>query len=315
MDKPATPRPPLALIANAQEWSGRSIESILAPNGYAVLRAFSGRQTLEQARATSPDLIILDKGLPDLSALELCRQLDSDPAIGSCTPILVTSAGPMKRNDRLAALMAGAWDYLALPLDGEELVLRLERYMRAKMSADHAAESSLIDDVTGLYNLRGLMRRVQELGSAAFRHGRSLACLAMAPVATEANGNGESVDALYEATLRIADLLRTSSRVSDATGRIRSAEFIIVAPDTDEVAAQKLARRLVVAANQHVAAANGGAYRVMAGYDAVSNFRNAGLRSTDLLSRAMDALHHLQLESPDAPVRRFEGSRSIGSVE
>lgn len=312
MVKPATPRPPLALIANDQEWSGRSIESILAPKGYAVLRAFTGRQTLEQARATSPDLIILASSLPDTPGLALCRRLRSDPSVGLGTPILMTTAGPMRRNDRLAALSAGAWDYLSLPLDGEELVLQLEHYMKAKLSADLSADACLVDTVTGLYNLRGLMKRAQELGSAAFRHCRPLACVALAPVAADTNGGGDSVEALQDATLRIAELLRLTGRVSDAIGRIRFAEFLIVAPDTDGEAALKLARRVVQAGDREIAAMEAGTARVVAGYDAVSDFREAGIRAADLLSGAVDALHHLQLDAPDGPIRRFEGDRGMG---
>ncbi len=48
-------RGPIILIANDQEWSGRSIESILAPEGYEVRRAFTGGQALEVARAIQPD--------------------------------------------------------------------------------------------------------------------------------------------------------------------------------------------------------------------------------------------------------------------
>jgi CheY-like chemotaxis protein len=51
---------PLVLIANDQEWSARSLESILGPNGYAVVRAYTGQQALERARTSQPDIIILD---------------------------------------------------------------------------------------------------------------------------------------------------------------------------------------------------------------------------------------------------------------
>src|SRR5215213_2332018 len=51
--------PPLVLIANDQELSSRSLESILGPAGYAVVRAYPGQQALERARTTQPDLVIL----------------------------------------------------------------------------------------------------------------------------------------------------------------------------------------------------------------------------------------------------------------
>ena len=57
-------RPPLALLANDQEWSARSLESILGPNGYAVLRAYTGRQALEMARSSLPDVVMSTRACP-----------------------------------------------------------------------------------------------------------------------------------------------------------------------------------------------------------------------------------------------------------
>src|SRR5438105_5479222 len=61
-------RQPIVLIASDQESSSRSLESILAPSGYTVLKAYTGAQTLERARAAQPDAIILDAILPDQDA-------------------------------------------------------------------------------------------------------------------------------------------------------------------------------------------------------------------------------------------------------
>src|SRR5215218_5777770 len=76
-DKPR--RPPLVLVANDQEWSARSLESILGPNGYAVLRAYTGRQALDLAKTTQPDIVILDSKMSDMTGIELCALLREDP--------------------------------------------------------------------------------------------------------------------------------------------------------------------------------------------------------------------------------------------
>src|SRR5215218_1743776 len=76
-DKPL--RPPLVLVANDQEWSARSLESILGPNGYAVLRAYTGRQALELARSAQPDVVIVDVRMPDIDGLDVCEVLRDDP--------------------------------------------------------------------------------------------------------------------------------------------------------------------------------------------------------------------------------------------
>src|SRR5690348_10011699 len=58
-------RPPLVLIASDQEWSSRALESTLGPQGYAVLRAYNGRQALEHVERGHPDLVIVSEQLPD----------------------------------------------------------------------------------------------------------------------------------------------------------------------------------------------------------------------------------------------------------
>ena len=98
--------PPLVLVANDQEWSARSLESIIGPQGYAVVRAHTGRQALDLARRTQPDVIIIDAGMPDLPGVEVCRMIRSDVLFTASTPIVITTAGPASRADRLEAFRA-----------------------------------------------------------------------------------------------------------------------------------------------------------------------------------------------------------------
>jgi PleD family two-component response regulator len=308
MVKSAKTRPPLAFIANDQEWSARSIESILSPHGYAVLRAYNGRQALDGAGSARPDLIILDAKLPDLSGIEVCRALCDDPEISPNTPILITTAGPVKRSQRFEALAAGAWDYMPLPLDAEELLLKLDVYMKAKFSADRIREEGLVDQATGLYNWRGLMRRARELGSSAYRQGRPLACLALAPeVYPGDERRAEKGAANWSAVDRMANVLKTQGRVSDAIGRVRSGEFVVIAPDTDDECALKMARRLTRALEAAEGERAGGPpLKTLVGYDAVGNLRTAGIESATLLAGATTALRRSQAEPGGTAIRRFD---------
>src|SRR5690606_16077512 len=231
---PLTP-PPLVLVANDQEWSARSLESILAPNGYAVLRAYTGQQALERARSARPDLVILDAQMPDLHGFEVCRQLRNDPRFSATTPILITTAGPSGRAQRLEAYKAGAWEFLGQPLDGESLLLKLSTFLASKLEADRLREESLLDQLTGLYNMRGLSRRAREIGAEVFRRHQSLACVVFAPT-----GEG-TVDQVAE---RIGRTLRAQGRSSDAIGRVGDGEFAVIAPDTESAGAVRLFERL-----------------------------------------------------------------------
>ena len=129
-DRDMSQRPPLVLIANDQEWSARSLEH---PRSERLRRASgrSGNQALERARTARPDLVILDAQMPDVHGVDVCRELRSDPRFSSTTPIIITTAGPSGRTQRLEAYRAGAWEFLGQPLDGEALLLKLETFLKS----------------------------------------------------------------------------------------------------------------------------------------------------------------------------------------
>ena len=273
--EPPHQRPPLVLIVNDQEWSTRSLESILAPHGYAVLRAYTGSKGLERALASQPDVIIVGAALPDMQGVELCASLRHHQRISPSTPILVTTTGRPTRAERLEALRAGAWDYLGHPLDAEELLLRFDAFVRAKHDADRARAEGLIDGLTGLYSLHGLSRRARELAAQAYRQSSPLACLVFRADDPEHPTSVESVVHAF------AERLRASGRMSDAIGRIGEAEFAVFAPGADEAGAEALVRRLLD--NGHLA-------QVSAGFHAVENYRVANLQPQDMLARASAGL-------------------------
>jgi len=311
MAESASSRPPLALIANDHEWSIRSLESILAPHGYGILRAFTGKQAFELACDTAPDLIILDAQFSDIPGTEVCRSLIDDPRTNPWSPIFITSAGRWTRQARLEALAAGAWDYLALPLDAEEFLLRLDVYLRPKAESDRVREEGLVDSVTGLYNLRGLMRRAREFGADAARHGRALACVAFAPDLPngEPGTNGYGDRELWSAVDRMAGVFGSVGRASDAIGRVRLCEFVVIAPGTDMFGAEKLARRFVAAVEASVDRAESTPLALLAGYDAVHDLREAGIQPAALLAGATTALRQSQAETGGDRIRQSNGGK------
>ena len=302
MPEPALSHPPLVVIANSQEWHTRSLESILGPHGYAVLRAYTGRQAIERVLSAQPDVIVIDTDLPDIDGLEVCRTLRADTRISNSTPILVTSPGHPSRQKRLAALRAGAWDFLGATLDAEELPLRLDAYVRAKFDADRAREESLLDQITGLYNIRGLARRARELGSQAFRHHEPFACVVFAPLLDGAEGQEAELTAAVD---RLAKALRETGRVSDAIGRLGPTEFAVVAQGTDREGAVRLAERLqrAIEATEIDGATR---FRMCAGYDAVDNYHDAPIEPSDMLVRATMAMRLSRSDSTGAWIRAFE---------
>jgi diguanylate cyclase (GGDEF)-like protein len=300
---------PLVLIANDQEWSARSLESILGPNGYSVVRAYTGQQALERARASQPDIIILDAQMPDMHGFEVCRALRSDPRFSTTTPIVITTSGPSGRTQRLEAYRCGAWEFLGQPLDGEALLLRLDTFLKSKRQVDLLREENLLDSGTGLYNMRGLARRAREIGSDAIRRHEALACVVFAP---ESELENDEDDAPAEELLRMSDevgaVFRQVGRVSDAIGRLGPTEFAVIAPATTADGAVRLVNRLGGAVEATRIPVRGGErlVRVKAGYCAVPNFAESPVDAVELLLRATTALRDLRSAGEADRIRAFE---------
>ncbi len=104
----------------------RALQLNLTHRGYQVTTAATGAAALAQANQHTPDLIILDLGLPDLDGLDVIRRLHpQNPAL----PILVLSARTGS-HDKIAALDLGAVDYVGKPFDMNELLARLRAAVR-----------------------------------------------------------------------------------------------------------------------------------------------------------------------------------------
>lgn len=306
-DRTTRTHPPLTLIANSQEWHSRSLESILGPHGYAVLRAYTGKQAIERAQSSRPDLIILDTDLPDRDGLDVCRELRADPNISPATPILITSPSHSSRQKRLDALRAGAWDFIGSALDGEELPLRLDAMMRAKHEVDRAREESLLDELTGLYSIRGLARRARELGSQSFRQKEPFACIVLTPMLRNEQGAELTTAHSTEIVETLAQVLRESGRTSDAIGMVGPGEFAVIAQGTDAEGAVGLAHRLSRAVS-NMESTKG--VRFAAGYDAVNNYHDAPIEPGDMLMRASHAMRLSRAEAANSGllnIRKFEG--------
>ncbi|CAG0969054.1 partial Polar-differentiation response regulator DivK, partial [Anaerolineae bacterium] len=280
--------PPLVLLASDQEWSTRSLDSVLGPHGFASVRAYTGGQALDLIRRTHPDVVIIDAGMPDISGVDLCQQLRDDPEFPSSTPVVMTTAGPASRSQRLDAYRAGVWEYLSLPVDAEALLLKLSAFVRAKREIDRSRGESLLDASTGLYNVRGLARRAREMGAEASRRHAPLACVA---ITARVEGVTDGDDLPPRVAEELGDLCRRSARASDAVGRLGRSDFAIIAPMTDDAGAVRLAERLCEGAALNALQDNGAVrFELRAGYCAFSDFSQSPVDAVEMLLRASTAL-------------------------
>jgi diguanylate cyclase (GGDEF)-like protein len=303
-------RPAVVLVASKQEWTSRSLESILAPSGYVVLASYTARGTLLRAKRDQPDAIIVDAHLPDGSGHDLCHRLRSEMLVTPSTPILVTLPKPPTRSDRLAALGAGAWVCLSEPLDAEETLAILDALVPAKLDADHARSKGLVDEATGLYNVRGLTRRAKELASHAARTRAPLACVVLASKPSPDDPEralGETPSAVLS---QIAGSLTSTGRRSDVIGRLGLDAFAVVALDTNAGQARQLANRLCggILAPADASAPAHSAFRLHAGCYGVPDFRAASIDAVELMFRATAALRQAQTDPAGGWLRDFADS-------
>jgi two-component system phosphate regulon response regulator PhoB len=100
----------------------------LEREGYRVLEAVDGEEALLVASETTPDLVLLDWMLPQLSGIEVCRRLRSRQETRNVPIIMLTARG--EESDRIRGLDTGADDYITKPFSMTELLARLRAVMR-----------------------------------------------------------------------------------------------------------------------------------------------------------------------------------------
>jgi two-component system, OmpR family, KDP operon response regulator KdpE len=122
---------PIILVIEDEPALQKFLRVTLGTQDYKVIEAVTAEQGLRHAAIASPDLVILDLGLPDMDGTEVTRRLREWSAI----PILVVSARG-KEPEKVAALDAGADDYLTKPFGVAELLARIRVALRHRAAAN-----------------------------------------------------------------------------------------------------------------------------------------------------------------------------------
>jgi two-component system KDP operon response regulator KdpE len=128
------PEKPLVLIMDDEPQIRRLLTVTLEANAYRVLAAVSGQEGVVLAAQHRPALVILDLGLPDLSGQEVLRRLRE----WSNAPVIVLSVQDDEKG-KVAALDAGADDYVTKPFNTDELLARLRVALRRSSKTEEAA--------------------------------------------------------------------------------------------------------------------------------------------------------------------------------
>ena len=133
---------PTILIVDDESHNRKLLEALLRPEGYLTLTAASGEQALALIAQHPPDLVLLDIMMPGMDGYEVARTLKAAPATANIPIIILTAHDD--RSSRMAALTAGAEDFLSKPVDRAELWLRVRNMLRLKALGDLQRDHNLI---------------------------------------------------------------------------------------------------------------------------------------------------------------------------
>jgi class 3 adenylate cyclase len=131
---------PLILVVDDNPVNVDILRTRLEAHGYRTIAASDGEEALAAAREHHPDLILLDVMMPKLDGIEVCRRLRADPDFPFTPIVMVTAKG--ETQDVIAALDAGADEYLVKPPDQGALVARVKSMLRIKALHDTVQHQS-----------------------------------------------------------------------------------------------------------------------------------------------------------------------------
>jgi len=268
------------------------VAALLRAGGHLPTTFDSAARLLETQAHTPFDLILLDVVMEGMSGVDACRILKARED-GFVPVVLVTAR--VDPDARVEGLRIGADDYIAKPFEEEELMARVGSMLRIKRSydqlartRDRMAELAVLDELTGLYNVRHLQQRFSEEWKRAERHREPLA-IAMLDVDHFKLVNDQHGHDVGDAVLReISARLKSSVRDTDLVARYGGEEFVVLLPST------QLAGALVVVERIRKAVASRRFETPRARLDVTASiglalYPSRGVTSKDQLLRAADA--------------------------
>jgi two-component system cell cycle response regulator len=243
------------LVADDSEVVRAVLRLELEGQGHNVVTVGDGRAALDACRAYRPDVILLDVNMPGLDGYGVLEVLQADEELRFVPVVFLTSRDSTEY--AVAALQAGAQDYLRKPFEPVELAARVAAAARVKRLRDELRRRNQeletavrVDLLTGVYNRRHLLEQLDAMAGAARRHGKALGLL-MVDVDELKAVNDRYGQAVGDLALKtVAERLRERVRGEDVVGRWDGEQFMVLLPGTDLEGAGQVAGRLLAAVTE-----------------------------------------------------------------
>ena len=222
---------------------------VLSREGYDVRTSGDGKEAIRKVRADPPDLILLDKILPDMDGLEVLRIVKARPEEEFIPVIMLSVKSDL--DSKVAGLRIGADDFLSKPFAEAEILARCAAMLRIKSLQDQLrrtqrklAEQAITDELTGLKNRRAFDERIVEEFRRAQRYSDPVS-LIMVDLDHFKTVNDRYGHPFGDVVLRgAAEQLRASTRDPDICARYGGEEFAVILPKTHLAGALAVAERI-----------------------------------------------------------------------
>lgn len=231
------------LVADDDEITRCLVSGLVEDWGYTPLPAEDGSRAQEiLASADAPEIAILDWMMPGMDGLDVCRTLRREPGAPYVYTVMLTARAD--RNHAIAALEAGADDYVAKPFDPTELKVRLGTGRRVMEMTHSLRLQGAHDSLTGVWNRGRIIELLhRELSHVDRAHG-GLGVL-MVDLDHFKSVNDTHGHLIGDAVVReVAHRMSAALRRYDVLGRYGGDEFLVLLRDADHGAALAVAERL-----------------------------------------------------------------------
>lgn len=235
--------PAWILVVDDDALLRESTAAALTEAGFRVRTCGAASEAIAEITRNSYDAVVLDVGLRDASGFDVHRVLAERDDYKD-TAVIFVSGLHLDEATAVAALEAGACDFLRRPFGLAELRARLEGAIAARRTIADLRRIGSIDELTGLMNRRSFFDALERERRRACREATPLALIVL-DVDRFKNVNDRFGHPTGDAALRaVGDVLARSCRVTDIAARIGGEEFAIALPSTDEAGARGLAEKL-----------------------------------------------------------------------
>ena len=216
----------------------RLLTRILESPDVKILPCSTGAEGLKVIDQEEWDLCILDRALPDLDGLEICRHVKADPRFDARQVIMLS--GYSSLDARVEALDLGADDYITKPFHPTELLARVRASRRVvemqKQLVDVARqleELSARDGLTGIFNRRHFGATLDRAFEHSTRYGRPLSVAIIDVDCFKRINDSYGHQAGDEVLAEVAKRFTSSVRTSDYLARYGGEEFVVLLPETE----------------------------------------------------------------------------------